>query len=86
MVAVIDERDEAVLQIEVASLVVDRVDFDGPNANLVRQRGNSILQQSCYDPQFGLDVNFWIQPWSGQVPEPTSPFIDWLTSTTGQAT
>jgi hypothetical protein len=41
--------------------------------------GLLILQQSCYDPQFGLDVNYWIQPWSGPDPRPTMPFIDWLT-------
>ncbi len=44
-------------------------------------RGRSgllILQQSCYDPQFGLDVNYWVQPWIGPDPRPTSPFIDWL--------
>lgn len=40
--------------------------------------GLLILQQSAYDPQFGLDVNYWVQPWSGPDPKPTSPFIDWL--------
>lgn len=40
--------------------------------------GLLILQQSSYDPQFGLDVNYWVQPWSGSDPKPTSPFIDWL--------
>ena len=42
--------------------------------------GLLILQQSAYDPQFGLDVNYWVQPWSGLDPSPTSPFIDWLCS------
>ena len=44
-------------------------------------RGDSgllILQQSVYDFQFGLDVNFWVQPWTCPDPQPTSPFIDWL--------
>jgi hypothetical protein len=44
-------------------------------------RGNTgllILQQSAYDPQFGLDVNYWLHPWAGPDPKPTSPFIDWL--------
>lgn len=48
-------------------------------------RGNTgllILQQSCFDPQFGLDINFWLQPWSGDDPHPYSPFIDWLTNMT----
>jgi hypothetical protein len=40
--------------------------------------GLLILQQSAYDPQFGLDVNYWVRPWSGADREPTSPFIDWL--------
>jgi hypothetical protein len=40
--------------------------------------GLLILQQSAYDPQFGYDVNYWVQPWSGPDPRPTSPFIDWL--------
>jgi hypothetical protein len=42
------------------------------------ETGLLILQESAYDPQFGLDVNYWIQPWSGSDPHPTSPFIDWL--------
>jgi hypothetical protein len=40
--------------------------------------GLLILQQSAYDPQFGHDINYWIQPWSGPDPSPTSPFIVWL--------
>jgi hypothetical protein len=42
------------------------------------ETGLLILQQSAYDPQFGLDVNYWVQPWYGPDPTPTSPFIDWL--------
>ena len=42
------------------------------------QSGLLVLQQSAYDPQFGLDVNYWILPWPGSDPSPTSPFIDWL--------
>jgi hypothetical protein len=42
------------------------------------ETGLLILQQSAYDPQFGLDVNYWVQPWRGVDPQPTSPFIDWL--------
>ncbi len=40
--------------------------------------GLLILQQSAYDPQFGLDVNYWLHPWRGDDPHPGSPFIDWL--------
>jgi hypothetical protein len=42
------------------------------------ETGLLVLQQSTYDLQFGLDVNYWVQPWSGPDPRPTSPFIDWL--------
>lgn len=42
------------------------------------ETGLLVLQQSNYDPQFGLDVNYWVQPWSGPDPRPTSPFITWL--------
>lgn len=42
------------------------------------ETGLLILQQSGYDPQFGLDVNYWVQPWSGRAPSPTSPFVNWL--------
>jgi len=40
--------------------------------------GILVLQPSAYDPQFGHDINYWVQPWSGSDPAPTSPFIDWL--------
>jgi hypothetical protein len=40
--------------------------------------GLLILQQSAYDPQFGHDINYWVQPWVGADPAPTGPFIDWL--------
>lgn len=40
--------------------------------------GLLILQQSANDPQFGHDINYWIQPWTGPEPKPTGPFIDWL--------
>jgi hypothetical protein len=42
------------------------------------ETGLLILQQSAYDPQFGLDVNYWVQPWSALDPQPGSPFINWL--------
>jgi hypothetical protein len=42
------------------------------------QTGLLVLQQSAYDPQFGLDVNYWLHPWRGGDPRPGSPFIDWL--------
>ena len=41
--------------------------------------GLLIVQQSNYDCQFGDDINYWIRRWSGTDPQPTSPFIDWLT-------
>ncbi|MBX9671030.1 MAG: hypothetical protein K2X93_25785 [Candidatus Obscuribacterales bacterium] len=40
--------------------------------------GLLILQQSAHDPQFGEDINYWVQPWSGADPQPDSPMIEWL--------
>ena len=57
------------------------VDADANRRRYAVWRGETgllVLQQSAYDPQFGHDVNYWVQPWSGSDPEPTSPFIDWL--------
>jgi hypothetical protein len=45
--------------------------------------GILVLQQSAYDPQFGLDVNYWLHPWEGAHPRPSSPFIDWLFGVSG---
>jgi hypothetical protein len=42
------------------------------------ETGLLTLQQSAFDPQFGHEVSYWVKPWSGCDPEPTSPFIDWL--------
>jgi hypothetical protein len=41
--------------------------------------GLLVLQQSAYDPQFGLDINYWVCPWSGPDPKPRSPLVAWLT-------
>ena len=41
--------------------------------------GLLVVQQSNYDCQFGDDINYWVERWSGPDPRPTSPFIDWLT-------
>ena len=27
------------------------------------------LQQSAYDRQFGLDINYWVEPWSSETPD-----------------
>lgn len=44
-----------------------------------RKAGLLILQQSSYDPQFGHDINYWIQPWpADREIIPTVPFTDWL--------
>lgn len=42
------------------------------------KNGLLVLQQSANDLQFGCDINYWIQNWTGGDPKPTSPFIDWL--------
>jgi hypothetical protein len=57
------------------------VDNDKDGHRWAVWRGESglfILQQSAYDPQFGLDINYWICSWAGPDPQPSSPFIDWL--------
>ncbi len=44
-----------------------------------RESGLLILQQSSYDPQFGHDINYWLQPWeANREIKPTVPFTDWL--------
>jgi hypothetical protein len=37
------------------------------------------VQQSDYDIQFGLDVNFWVTGWDSDTVEPGDPFFIWLT-------
>jgi hypothetical protein len=54
-------------------------DLHGHRWALWRGRtGLFVVQQSTYDLQFGTDVNFWVRPWTGAVPRPTTPFVDWL--------
>ncbi len=36
------------------------------------------LQQACFDPQFGLEINVWLQEGTRAKFQPTSPLIDWL--------
>lgn len=74
-----DSLSEAVRCLGVPLL--QGVDSDENRHRYAIWRGKTclfILQQSAYDPQFGHDINYWIQPWSGPDPEPSSPFIDWL--------
>lgn len=40
--------------------------------------GLLILQQACYDPQFGIEVDFWLTNCTRQDFQPTTPLIDWL--------
>jgi hypothetical protein len=49
------------------------------------QTGLLVLQQSAYDPQFGLDVNYWLHPWKSGNPRPSSPFINWLFGVSGRS-
>jgi hypothetical protein len=40
--------------------------------------GILILQQACFDPQFGIELNFWLEPIVITDFKPESPLIDWL--------
>jgi hypothetical protein len=40
--------------------------------------GLLILQQACFDPQYGIEVNFWLASCSSRDFQPTTPLIDWL--------
>lgn len=40
--------------------------------------GLLILQQACFDPQFGIELDFWLTGCSMQDFRPTTPLIDWL--------
>jgi hypothetical protein len=40
--------------------------------------GILILQQACVDPQFGIEVNFWIADCPSSEFRPETPLIDWL--------
>jgi len=42
--------------------------------------GVLILQQACFDPQFGIELDFWLLGGSLKQFSPTSPLIDWLVS------
>jgi hypothetical protein len=66
-------------------LLSDSDPDDGYRHSVWRGRtGLLIVQQSNYDCQFGDDINYWIERWSGADPRPTSPFIDWLTKQSGK--
>ena len=38
-----------------------------------------ILQQAAYDVQYGLEINFWLEPMRNESFTPTTQLIDWLT-------
>ena len=40
--------------------------------------GLLILQQACFDPQFGIELDFWLAGCSRQDFHPATPLIDWL--------
>jgi len=40
--------------------------------------GILILQQACFDPQFGIEVDFWLTNCSKDEFCPNTPLIDWL--------
>jgi hypothetical protein len=47
--------------------------------------GVLILQQACADPQFGVEVDFWLHPGPLERLEPSSPLIDRLTGASQDA-
>ncbi len=55
------------------------IDKNGHKAVIWKgQYGLFILQQACFDPQFGYEINFWLQNYTPEEFVPTSPLIDWL--------
>jgi hypothetical protein len=73
------ERGRATAALGAPTLVGQDKDADAHQWAVWRgQTGLLVLQQSAYDPQFGLDVNYWLSRWRGGDPRPGSPFIDWL--------
>ena len=54
-------------------------DKDGHQARVWEGRhGLLILQQACFDPQFGIELNFWLMEGTRKDFAPTTPLIDWL--------
>lgn len=43
------------------------------------EQGLLILQQACFDPQFGIEINFWLDSVRLDGFVPSTPLIDWLT-------
>jgi hypothetical protein len=75
----IQERERAIAILGLPTLAGQDKDVDAHQWAIWRgHTGLLVLQESAYDPQFGLDVNYWLVPWQGDDPRPTSPFIDWL--------
>jgi hypothetical protein len=37
-----------------------------------------IVQQAAFDVQFGSEVNLWLEPSEGPLPQIRPPLIDWL--------
>jgi hypothetical protein len=73
------EQERAIAILGAPTLAGQDNDVDAHQWTIWRgQTGLLVLQQSAYDPQFGLDLNYWLAPWRGGDPRPSSPFIDWL--------
>jgi hypothetical protein len=45
--------------------------------------GVLLLQQAAFDLQYGMEINFWLEPVSLCQFLPTTPLIDWLCSRSG---
>ena len=42
------------------------------------EQGILVLQQACFDPQFGIEVNFWLDGGTSTIFQPETPLIDYL--------
>jgi hypothetical protein len=42
------------------------------------EHGLLLLQQASFDPQFGIEIDFWLEKCSASRFHPTTPLIDWL--------
>lgn len=79
-----DRIYEQVFQTTVAALdppqyVGRDIDTDAHSYAVWRSEHALLLLQQCaFDVQFGVEINFWLEPHHGETFVPTSPLVDWL--------